>query len=169
MIAHLVLLAAGALGAAPPPPPPPAQAARGAAGWRTQVEFRQLRDEFAAAPDKARMGDYPGWKRFGRTTTLPASLRTRVFDHASFAVVDVAASGEATACRVLRPTDEPRLDRLACELLEDDNFRFFLDFTNPKPTTFVVGVRIRNVDPATAAREAAIPAPVIVPVSPPKP
>lgn len=76
--------------------------------------------------------------------------------------------GTAKACRILRPTDKPQLDRLTCGILMDLGYWIALDIAHPKPATFVVGVHFHNVDPATAARQATIPAPVIVPVSPPK-
>lgn len=48
---------------------------------------------------------------------LPEDLQRRPFSAVAVVSVDVDAAGTVTGCRVLRPSGEPRLDRLACDRL----------------------------------------------------
>ncbi|HEX9931213.1 MAG TPA: hypothetical protein VGB08_00035, partial [Allosphingosinicella sp.] len=46
---------------------------------------------------------------------VPEDLRRRSFTTATTIGIDVDAEGRITGCRVLAPSSEPRLDRIACE------------------------------------------------------
>ena len=48
---------------------------------------------------------------------VPEALRRRPFSAFTVVAVDVDDTGTVSGCRVLRPSGEPRLDRLACERL----------------------------------------------------
>ncbi|HEX8621510.1 MAG TPA: hypothetical protein VF718_06015 [Allosphingosinicella sp.] len=143
-------------------------------GWETFLEIKKLSPDFAAHPEKATMsGRSAGWTLWPEPPELPAELRRRVFLNESYLLLDVDGMGKPARCRPLRRSAMPRLDAASCELLKKLGY-FSTDFLpagRPRPPdTWVVGVKWKRMDPATARRDAVRPRPLIVPApSPPPP
>ena len=159
---------------------PPVASDKGAAadeGWRTYLTIKQLDPDLARRPEAATMStSFHGWASWPlRVPELPKELRKRVFVSDSFVLLDVDGLGKATGCRPLRPSAQPALDALSCDLLmEPGYFSAYLLPPNPPkpPEQWVIGLSWRRVDPATARKHDAAPRPLISPVpspAPPKP
>jgi TonB family protein len=125
----LLLCGAAALALAAPgaaqPQAPRASARASAApetGWETHVYEldRSIDPADMAAPDFGAPGrQLTRWRAAPgiAAADLPEDLRRRAFSAFVVVAVEVGEAGSVTGCRVLRPSGDPRLDRLACDRL----------------------------------------------------
>lgn len=152
--------------------PAAAQTADPDAGWETYLFFKEISPQVAARPKAMSLPDPASrhWALWPKAPPLPRDLRRRVFVNESYVVLDVDPRGKATGCRPLRPSAEPRLDAMSCELLMRPGFfsAYLLSPDPPKAAEqWVIGASWQRVDPATARRNAAKPLPVIMVAPPP--
>ena len=93
------------------------------------------------------------WAGWITADDLPADLRNRRLKTESYVVVTVDEAGKAAGCRILKASSDPRLDRLACDLL-GRRAAFEPTYETPTrtiPDTRVLGVRWEVIDSATLA------------------
>ena len=171
------LLTAAVLGASAAFGPVPARAAAADdPEWITTVEIFRTADSQLARPETIRFG---GWSRgsWGSWMTpedLPPEYRRRAFRNDSIVLVDIAASGKAAGCRAVRPSPEPGLDRLTCELLVKRG-RFHPKYAaplRPIPSAWLMTVRWETRESAGSAPDRADGNPVSrlpAPAPPPPP
>lgn len=88
------------------------------------MEIRIMRSKrgFANEPDPQPQARPSGvlaraWQSWIRPADVPEELRMRRMESTTQLLLDIDASGQATGCRVVAPSPEPRLDALACALL----------------------------------------------------
>lgn len=163
---------AGLLAAMPLAAQPPAAGARPGQAWVTEALIMRLEDEFAVRPGTARMAGHrtAAWANWRRIRDMPPGFGARPLRHESFVLLDVGPAGEATGCRPLRASSEPRLDAFACALLMRPGY-FEANLVPPatprRPERWVMGLSFETMDAASfAAREARRPRSGIAPAAP---
>jgi len=110
------------------------------------------------------------WNSWIGPADMPADLRGRTLNTISFVALDVDAHGKVTGCRVARPSEDKRLDEIACRLLTERG-RFDISYEGPgKPTaaTRIMSVRWETLDAETRARRDRMPI-AMAPPAPPAP
>jgi TonB family protein len=130
-------------------PPQPAQT------LIPQVGLLQLDERAAERPEELRWAGFytSRWAGWITADDLPADLRGRALKTESYVAVTVDGSGKAAGCRILKASSEPRLDRLACDLLSRRG-AFEPSYATPTRTvlaTRVMGVRWEVIDSAALA------------------
>lgn len=169
----LMAALAGLLAALPASAQPPAPGVAPREAWVTEALIMRVEDAFAARPETARMAGHRSrpWLNRQRIRAMPAGFGARPLRHDSFVLLDVGPAGEATGCRPLRASAEPRLDAFACALLLEPGY-FHADLLPPAgprgAERWVMGLSFETIDAASfAAREARRLRPAIAPASPP--
>jgi outer membrane biosynthesis protein TonB len=100
---------------------------------------------------------------------MPPDLRGRNLDTRTYVALDVDAEGKVAGCRVVKPSEDKRLDAVACRLLSERG-RFGISYEGPgkpAPATRIMSVRWETIDSAERARRARMPIAVAPPAPPP--
>jgi outer membrane biosynthesis protein TonB len=152
--------------------PGPAPAA-GSESWVTTVyllDAERLPAD-AAQSDDARPERRTAWRELGwiRPDDLPEELRRRALGTTTHLRIDIDAAGRVGACSVLRPSSEPRLDRLACRLAGErlEMRPFYIGPGRPVASRWTLAIGWQNGRPGVDAPAFEPPPPMPPPPPPP--